>query len=86
MDLEESGSLTSDYTIKLQHSKWYFYCAGRKYRNIDQWDIYHFIVLALAQNTVVITVWFWNKIQKDRSMGQERKSRDKLIDLWSPKV
>ena len=36
LKLEESGSLTSDYTTKLQSSKQYG--IGTKNRNIDQWN------------------------------------------------
>ena len=36
MKLEESGSLTSDYTIKLQWSEQFG--TGTKNRNIDQWN------------------------------------------------
>ena len=36
MDLEESGSLTSDFTTKLQSSKQYG--TGTKNRDIDQWN------------------------------------------------
>ena len=36
MELEESGSLTSDYTTKLQKSRQYG--TSTKNRNIDQWN------------------------------------------------
>ena len=36
MELEESGSLTSDYTTKIQSSK--PYGTGPKTKNIDQWN------------------------------------------------
>ena len=36
MQLEESGSLTSDYTRKLQSS--IQYCTGMKNKKIDQWN------------------------------------------------
>ena len=36
MELEESGSLASDYTTKLQSSE--LYGTGTKNRNIDQWN------------------------------------------------
>ena len=36
MELEESDTLTSDYTTKLQSSKQYG--TGTKNRNIDQWN------------------------------------------------
>ena len=33
--------------------------------------------------TVIKTVWNWHKTQKYRSMEQDRKPRDKPMNLWS---
>ena len=34
--------------------------------------------------TVIKTVWHWQQRQKDRSMEQNRKPRDKSMHLWTP--
>ena len=34
--------------------------------------------------TVIKTVWYWQQRQKDRSMEQNRKPRDKSMHLWTP--
>ena len=36
--------------------------------------------------TVIKAVWYWQKKQKQRSMEQERKPRDKATCLWSPNL
>ena len=32
--------------------------------------------------TVIKTVWYWHKKQKDRPMKQDRKPRNKPMHLW----
>ena len=34
--------------------------------------------------TVIKTVWYWQKIQKYRPMEQDRKPRNKPMNLWIP--